>query len=123
MIPPTSNPRRGEVWLVDFDPSVGAEQRNVRPALVLSVDGVGRLPLRIVVPVTDWKPHYERSPWFTRLSPTEDNGLAKVSGADAFQVKSVSIERFESKLGDIEPEELDNVTAGIALCVGIRFSS
>jgi mRNA-degrading endonuclease toxin of MazEF toxin-antitoxin module len=49
-------PKRGEVWLVQFNPSVGAEIQKVRPAVVLSVDGVGLLPLRIVVPVTDWKP-------------------------------------------------------------------
>lgn len=44
-------PDRGEVWLVDFDPAVGAEMQKVRPALVISVDSVGRLPLRMVVPL------------------------------------------------------------------------
>ena len=46
-------PSRGEVWLVDFDPAVGAEIQKVRPALVISVDSVGRLPLRMIVPVTE----------------------------------------------------------------------
>ena len=49
-------PKRGEVWLIDFDPTVGAEIRKVRPAVVLTVPGVGRLPLQIVVPLTEWKP-------------------------------------------------------------------
>jgi mRNA interferase MazF len=48
-------PRRGEIWLIDFDPAVGAEIRKVRPAVVISIDSIGRLPLRLVVPVTDWK--------------------------------------------------------------------
>ena len=48
-------PARGEVWLVDFDPAVGSEIRQMRPALVMSLDAVGRLPLRLVVPITDWK--------------------------------------------------------------------
>ena len=39
-------PSRGEVWLVDFDPAVGAEIQKVRPALVISLDSIGRLPLR-----------------------------------------------------------------------------
>ena len=51
-------PRRGELWMVDFDPAVGAEIRKLRPAIVISVDAVRRLPLRLVVPVTDWKPSY-----------------------------------------------------------------
>jgi len=38
-------PKRGDVWLVHFDPTVGAEIRKVRPAVVVSVAGVGRLPL------------------------------------------------------------------------------
>lgn len=60
-------PRRGETWLVDFDPAVGSEIRKVRPALVVSLDAVGRLPLRLVVPITDWKSHYAGFPWFTLL--------------------------------------------------------
>ena len=51
-------PKRGEIWLVEFDPAVGAEIRKARQAVVMSVDSVGRLPLRIVVPITDWKPSY-----------------------------------------------------------------
>lgn len=46
-------PARGEVWLVSFDPSLGAEIRKVRPAVVINIDEMGRLPLRIVVPITD----------------------------------------------------------------------
>jgi mRNA-degrading endonuclease toxin of MazEF toxin-antitoxin module len=52
------NPMRGELWWVNFDPSVGSEQQKTRPAVVASVPSVGKLPLRIVVPVTDWKPQY-----------------------------------------------------------------
>ncbi len=40
-------PKRGEVWLVRFDPSAGAEIRKVRPAVVVNLDAIGRLPLRI----------------------------------------------------------------------------
>lgn len=45
-------PKRGEIWLVDFDPTTGSEIGKRRPAVVVGIDGVGRLPLRIVVPVT-----------------------------------------------------------------------
>src|SRR5579864_3093026 len=48
-------PKRGEIWLNDFDPAVGAEIQKIRPAVVISMDNIGRLPLRMVVPVTDWK--------------------------------------------------------------------
>jgi mRNA interferase MazF len=111
-------PRRGEIWLVDFDPALGAEIQKVRPALVISVDMIGRLPLRIVVPVTDWKPQYANFPWFVKLPASPANGLAKDSGADAFQTKSVSQTRFVRLLGRVTAAQLDDIASAIALCVG-----
>ena len=66
-------PKRGEIWLVDFDPAVGAEIRKARPAVVVSVDSIGKLPLRIVVPITDWKDAYAAYAWFVDLTPTDLN--------------------------------------------------
>ena len=111
-------PNRGEIWLVDFDPAVGAEIRKIRPAVVISLDTVGRLPLRMVVPVTDWKPQYSTYPWFVELPATTQNGLAKASGADAFQTKSISVDRFVQSLGEITSAQLDELAAAVALCVG-----
>lgn len=111
-------PRRGEIWLVDFDPALGAEIRKLRPALVISVDTIGRLPLRIVVPITDWKSQYVNYPWFVELPASPTNGLAKDSGADAFQVKSVSQTRFVRLLGRVTASQMDEVASAIALCVG-----
>ena len=48
-------PHRAEIWTVQFDPTVGAEIQKLRPSVVANVDSVGRLPLRIVVPLTDWQ--------------------------------------------------------------------
>ena len=111
-------PRRGEIWLVAFDPVVGAEIRKLRPALVISSDTIGRLPLRMVVPITDWKPQYAHYPWFVELPTSPSNGLAKDSGADAFQTKSVSLSRFVRLLGTATATQLDEVASAIALCVG-----
>jgi mRNA interferase MazF len=117
----TPSPSRGEVWSVNFDPSVGQEQQKVRPAVVVSVSGVGRLPLRIVVPLTDWKPRYSSTyPWFVFVPVTPLNGLRKDSGADAFQVKSVAIQRFRIKLGTLLSVQMDDMAAAIALCVGYQ---
>ena len=112
-------PRRGEIWLVDFDPAVGAEIRKLRPALVISVDTIGRLPLRMIVPITDWKAQYAQYPWFVELPASPSNGLMKRSGADAFQTKSISLSRFVSLLGAVTAAELDEVSSAVALCVGI----
>jgi mRNA interferase MazF len=111
-------PKRGEIWLIDFDPSLGAEIQKIRPAVVIGVDTIGRLPLRMVVPITDWKTQYANYPWFVELSPTTANGLTKDSGADAFQTKSISLSRFVQHLGEVPTTELDEIASAIALCVG-----
>jgi mRNA interferase MazF len=111
-------PSRGEIWLVDFDPAVGAEIQKVRPALVISLDSIGRLPLRLVVPLTDWKPQYKTLPWFVPIPADKGNGLSKDSGADAFQTKSVSLARLVKPLGSVSAAQVDSVAAAIALCVG-----
>jgi mRNA interferase MazF len=111
-------PKRGDIWLVDFDPAIGAEIRKVRPAVVISMDSIGRLPLRMVVPITDWKPPYASFPWFVEIPATSTNGLAKDSGADAFQTKSVSETRFVRLLGEVTTTQLDDIASAIALCVG-----
>jgi mRNA interferase MazF len=41
-------PQRGEVWLVNFDPTVGTEIRKIRPAVVISSDEIGILPIKLV---------------------------------------------------------------------------
>ncbi|MGC8639395.1 MAG: type II toxin-antitoxin system PemK/MazF family toxin [Isosphaeraceae bacterium] len=111
-------PRRGEVWLVDFDPAVGAEIKKLRPAVVISTDAIGRLPLRMVVPITDWKPQYANYPWIVDLPASSTNGLTKNSGADAFQTKSVSQSRFVRLLGRVTDAQADDLASAIALCVG-----
>lgn len=44
-----ANPKRGEIWLVNLEPTIGAEIRKTRPAVVVSSDFIGKLPLKLVV--------------------------------------------------------------------------
>lgn len=113
-----TTPTRGEVWRIRFDPAEGDEIKKIRMAVVVSENAVGRLRLKIVVPITEWNSRYANYPWFVRLTPIPSNGLTKESGADAFQVKSVSESRFLDRLGELTPSELDDIANAIAICVG-----
>ena len=113
------SPIRGEVWRIRFDPAEGDEIKKARTAVVVSENAVGRLRLKIVVPITEWKPRYSSYPWFVHLAPTPTNGLTKDSGADAFQVKSVSETRFLHRLGELAVNQLDDIANAIAICVGV----
>ncbi|MGZ3301348.1 MAG: type II toxin-antitoxin system PemK/MazF family toxin, partial [Isosphaeraceae bacterium] len=61
--------------------------------------------------------------WFVFLPAASENGLSKDSGADALQVKSVSVTRFAPKLGEVTDAQIDEIAAAIALCVGVPRES
>jgi mRNA interferase MazF len=104
--------------MVRFDPAEGDEIKKIRTAVVISANGVGRLRLKIVVPITEWKSKYASYPWFVRLTSTATNGLTKESGADTFQVKSVAQSRFVRKLGELTDADLLDIANAVAVCVG-----
>lgn len=116
---PAINPQRGEIWWVDFDPTTGEEIRKTRPAVVITAPGMGRNQLKVVVPIIGWKPHYTQYLWMFRLVPSKTNGLTKESGADASQVKSVSVVRFGEQMGSVTGDELDEILAAVALVIGL----
>lgn len=111
--------KRGEVWLINLDPTVGAEIKKTRPAVIVNSDAVGILPLRVIVPLTDWKDRYSIAPWIVQLRPSTDNGLHKPSAADTFQVRSLAKERFVRRLGQLEKETLGKVAEALALVLEI----
>ena len=112
-----ADPKRGEVWRVDLDPTVGSEIQKSRPCVVVSADDVGRLPLRVVVPLTGWTPAFDAYPWCVRIAPTSTNGLAKVSSADTFQMRAVSVLRMTVQLGVLTDAEMKSITQAILVCV------
>jgi mRNA interferase MazF len=113
-------PKRGEIWRVGFDPTVGSEIKKTRPAVVISSDAVGTLPVRLVAPFTGWQEHFEGNLWHIQVSPTEQNGLEKDSAADALQVRSVDTSRFTEKLGRMHPPRLEEVVTAVALVIEYR---
>ncbi len=116
---PLPQPRRGEVWLVEFEPSRGAEISKTRPAVVVSLDKVGVLPLRLVVPFTTWQPQFVGVPWLIPILPTLTNGLTNQSAADAFQTHSFSTGRFLKRLGELDSAEVEKIAVAVAASVGV----
>ncbi len=110
--------KQGEIWLVNLNPTVGAEMQKVRPALVVNADDLARLPLKIIVPVTDWKERYQIVPWMLKLTPSTANGLSKESAADCFQIRCVAQERLIRKTGQITSDEMEMIKSKIVAVVG-----
>ncbi|WP_089936213.1 type II toxin-antitoxin system PemK/MazF family toxin [Candidatus Entotheonella palauensis] len=107
--------RRGEIRLINLDPTVGSEIQKTRPAVIVSDDAIGILPLRVIVPITAWQERYAAAQWLVRLDPHAENGLDKPSAADAFQVRSVSQTRFVRRLGNLSAEALQRINQALAV--------
>ena len=112
-----SNPRRGEIWLVDLDPTRGPEMKKTRMVLVISSDAVGVLPLKLGVPITEWQPAFVHHLWHVRLDPDAHNGLTKISALDVLQVRVLAIERFIKRKGVVTGDVIREVTAAIAAVI------
>jgi mRNA interferase MazF len=110
-------PKRGEIWLVNLDPTVGAEIKKTRPAIVVSSDYIGKLPLKLVVPITDWKDSFASDIWHIRLDPTDENGLTKLSAADALQSRSLDTRKFIRKIGMLPGFDLQEIVRAIAAII------
>ena len=110
--------KQGEIWLIDLEPTVGAELKKIRPAVIVNDNALGRLPLKIIVPLTDWKERYSMAPWMIPVTPSAQNGLMKKSSIDCFQIRSVSATRLIRQIGHITFAEVLLVQEGVAKVIG-----
>ena len=86
--------------------------------MILSEDAIGMLPLRVVVPLTEWKERYAIAPWLVRVEPDGVNNLDKPSSAEAFQILSVLQTRFVSHMGQVSAVELEAIVRAVQVVVG-----
>jgi len=113
----SARPGRGEVWLTDFGVPIGHEAGYRRPAVVVSSDRLNRVgAVAVVVPMTTQD---RRLPTHVRIPIRQGTGLSKESWARVDDVKSVSTERLEEHLGEIDHLTLGRVDEALRLILEI----
>lgn len=116
--PALSFPRRGEVYLVDFEPARGAEIRKTRPALIVQNDiGNRHSPLTIVAPLTT-KFDFPLYPVNVHLRPPE-GGISMEAIVLLDQLRSVDKARLVKKLGKLRPGSLHKVDHALMISLGL----
>ena len=96
--------RRGEIRVVELDPTRGSEASKRRPAVIVSNDGANATATRLgrgvvtVIPITS---NIQRVYPFQVLLPAEATGLEQDSKAQAEQIRSVAVERVGQQLGQV----------------------
>ncbi|MCY7333342.1 MAG: type II toxin-antitoxin system PemK/MazF family toxin [Pseudanabaena sp. CAN_BIN31] len=113
-------PNRSEIWLVNLDPTLGSEIRKIRPVVVISSDSIGKLPIKLIAPITDWKPYFAENVWHLKLEPDSTNGLTKVSAVDTLQLRGLDTTRFIRQLGKLNEDIMIEITIAIALVIELN---
>ena len=109
---------RGEVWVVDLDPTRGHEQARTRPCIVVSDDRFNRSAsgLVVVVPLTSVG---RGIPWHVRVT-VEDGGVREESFAMADQVRAVSRDRLVGEAwGRVSPAVMAAIEERLRLLLGL----
>lgn len=105
---------RGEIWLVNFDPTLGSEIKKTRPAIIISGQPFNRLRRTlIVVPISSAHDRTE----FPLLIAIRSSGKPAVAVVD--QVKAAAKERFVRKLGMASAAEMEQISDALAVLVGM----
>jgi len=110
-------PKRGEIWEINLDPTVGVEMRKKRPVVVVSSDAAGRLPIKLIAPITGWDTRYSNNFWHVKVSPNTNNGLSKESAVDVLQTRGVDTSRFVKKVGRLDAGLMEEIATAIAALV------
>jgi len=111
--------KRGELWYVSLDPTVGDELFKTRPVVVINPGHDRHLRLSVVVPITGWRPGWQGNPFFVKIDPGPTNGLEKTSAVDCFQIRSLSHQRFKRHSGHVSGADLDRILSAVALILDI----
>lgn len=111
-------PRRGELYLVNFDPTIGSEIKKTRPALILQNDIANRYsPVTIVAAFTS-QLNESVYPTEVFIEPPE-GGLERRSVVLLNQVRAIDKQRLVTKLGALKSESMVKVDNALQISLGL----
>ncbi len=86
------NSHRGEIWLINLDPTRGQEIQKTRPAVVVSTELLSAIPMQIIIPITSWQAKFSDRPFMVNIPATPATGLDRESAGNVLQVHSIATE-------------------------------
>src|SRR5271155_1784786 len=112
-------PRRGEIYLVSFDPTVGREINKTRPALVIQNNFGNRYGDLTIVSAITSKISPVPYPVEVIVQPSRTNGLHLPSAILLDQVPTIDKQRLIKRLGVIDPSTMKQVEEAIQISLGL----
>ena len=110
--------RRGEIYMVDFNPARGSEQAGLRPGLVIQNDiGNKFSPTTIIASITTAA---DRTYPFTVHLKAKEGGLSHDSIVNLSQILTIDKERLKNKLGSLSAKRMKEVDQAILISLGLN---
>jgi mRNA interferase MazF len=111
------NIKRGEIWLVDFNPTIAREQAGIRPALILSVNNFNdsKATKFIAISLTS---KFKGVPLDVKIEPNE-GGVTKTSYIKIEDIRSLSKERLIERWGEVSFLTLSEIETKVRLLLGL----
>ena len=111
----SSFPKRGEVWWINFDPSVGGEIKKTCPAIIVSNDIANKTLSRVqVIPATSNIKHVYPAECLVSVQEKQNKAMAD-------KLTTISKLRLASKIGYVVSQEMDAIERIILLQLGIKY--
>jgi mRNA interferase MazF len=108
-----NQPRRGEIWMMDWSPGRGSEQLDRRPGLIIQCDPINlqaRYSNTVALAITS---KFHDVPTHVEIPPTSANGLVKTSYVLAEQILTITKDRLERRLGSVSSGQLLQVEQAV----------
>lgn len=116
----TSQLKRGEVWLVNLNPTQGSEQAGIRPVIIFQNDLVSQFSTTtIAIPLTTNQ--RRASLPICLLIKQKDGGLAQDSVALCFQMRVLDKSRLIRRLGQLRLETIAKLEEVVLRTLGYEF--
>jgi mRNA interferase MazF len=111
-------PKRGEIWLLDFEPALGTEIKKERPALIISNDLFNRITPKVtVIPFTG---QVKPLPVTIIVNPDADNNLDKESLLRIPDISTFDQQRLRNKIGILNEATMNDVAEKLKIHLNIK---
>src|SRR6266581_1156481 len=117
--PMPPNPRRGEIWDVNWSPGRGAEQKGTRPALIIQNDRGNASPSYPLTIVASMSRTERELPLHVRIAPSPENGLTDYTDVKCEQLMTIEKSRLLRKRGSVSSEEMHRVDLALKLSLNL----
>jgi mRNA interferase MazF len=112
-------PRRGEIYLVGFDPTIGHEIQKTRPAVIIQNDISNQhSPITIVAAISTQFGNPPR-PREVPIAMSAKAGLGKPSAMILNQIRSIDRARLQKRLGTLDVATMERVDEAIQISLGL----